>query len=310
MSTPTPIPTVTGIKNADELLTLARAYDLNVTVETTSDTQTTHTIRISIKVPTLYAGTDQGRTIESTFLTMRWVKPSRKTARGSLELATFRTGKHRRVVQSLRGVRDDIEQLGEDAKQYALETAPLPDDAVDAPHTVHDSHNDRHNEDGAITTAPIRFLPQPAPAEDPYKALLEALYAADMSNAIYDVTASQDDATRQCPAQAGKPLRLAVGIKHGDGARVEGNAERFTVDWRGVKGGPGDIVFTYQRRADSVKAMAEGATLTAEDGHSLRILPPEQPEPTSSKTAVPAAAPAVGADELTLAEAAKRFPND
>ncbi|WP_326724723.1 hypothetical protein OHT59_40665 [Streptomyces sp. NBC_00243] len=44
----------------------------------------------------------------------------------------------------------------------------------------------------------------------------------------------------------------------------------------------------YDTTKASVKAMTEGKTLTAEDGHSFRILPPEQPEPTPSKTAATA----------------------
>jgi hypothetical protein len=57
---------------------------------------------------------------------------------------------------------------------------------------------------------------------------------------------------------------------------------------------------TFEARAASVKAMAQGGTLTAEDGHSFRILPPE---PTSSKTAAP---PAATPDEA--AESVNKFP--
>ncbi|MFB8023576.1 hypothetical protein ACFC36_33940 [Streptomyces rubiginosohelvolus] len=85
--------------------------------------------------------------------------------------------------------------------------------------------------------------------KDPYPALYASLDAADMSSAVYDVTASRDGKKRPCPPQPGKRLALAVGIKHGYGARVEGTAELFTVDWRGVKNGPGDIVHTFRRRA-------------------------------------------------------------
>lgn len=99
----------------------------------------------------------------------------------------------------------------------------------------------------------LRLLPpveevidEPDPV-DPYTALIRSLSAADMSEATYSVTASRDGVERDCPAQEGKRLALAVAIKHGDGARVEGDAELFTVDWRGVRNGPGDIVFTFRR---------------------------------------------------------------
>ncbi|MEW1761643.1 hypothetical protein AB0393_34735 [Streptomyces cyaneofuscatus] len=103
----------------------------------------------------------------------------------------------------------------------------------------------------------IRLWKNPVPVVDPYKALIRSLHEADLSNAIYDVTATKDGVERACPPQAGKRLALAVGIKHGDGARTEGTADRFTVDWRGVANGPGDIVFTFRRRmgvGEAVKA--------------------------------------------------------
>ncbi|MFE6185554.1 hypothetical protein ACFQ6U_14115 [Streptomyces sp. NPDC056465] len=83
---------------------------------------------------------------------------------------------------------------------------------------------------------------------DPYNALMRSLCDADLSSATYDVTSTKDGVERACPPQEGKRLTLAVGIKHGDGARTKGDADRFTVDWRGVKNGPGNIVFTFQRR--------------------------------------------------------------
>ncbi|RNG26436.1 hypothetical protein EEJ42_14920 [Streptomyces botrytidirepellens] len=53
---------------------------------------------------------------------------------------------------------------------------------------------------------------------------------------------------------------------------------------------------TFDARAASVRAMAEGETLTAADGHRFRILPPE---PTTLKTA---ATPAAGDDEAAESE--------
>lgn len=92
--------------------------------------------------------------------------------------------------------------------------------------------------------------PAHAPARDvdPYEALYASLAAADLTSAVYEVTASENGVERGCPAQEGKRMALAVAIKHGDGARTEGDADRFTVDWRGVESGPGDIVFTFRRR--------------------------------------------------------------
>ncbi|MEU9495781.1 hypothetical protein AB0D73_28890 [Streptomyces sp. NPDC048215] len=87
---------------------------------------------------------------------------------------------------------------------------------------------------------------------DPYTALYRSLSDADMSSATYDVTSSKDGVERACPAQEGKRLALAVAIKHGDGARTKGNADEFTVDWRGVKNGPGEVVFTFRRRTAPV----------------------------------------------------------
>lgn len=94
---------------------------------------------------------------------------------------------------------------------------------------------------------PVEEVIDEAAPVDPYTALIRSLSAADLSEATYSVTASRDGVERDCPAQEGKRMPLAVGIKHGDGARVEGTAELFTVDWRGVSNGPGDTVFTYRR---------------------------------------------------------------
>ncbi|MGW6290330.1 hypothetical protein [Streptomyces sp. NPDC055107] len=106
--------------------------------------------------------------------------------------------------------------------------------------------------------------PAPTPDVDPYPALYASLSAADMTSAVYDVTASLDGVTRHCPPQPGKRLALAVAIKHGDGARVEGTAELFTVDWCGVKKGPGDIVHTFRRRAASdLRPQGVGAAVKA-----------------------------------------------
>jgi hypothetical protein len=64
-------------------------------------------------------------------------------------------------------------------------------------------------------------------------------------------------------------------------------------------------------RADSVKAMTDGETLTAEDGHSFRILPPKQPEQPALRvvegTVIPAGhtlgIPADHADDVNARDA-------
>ncbi|MFG3399035.1 hypothetical protein [Streptomyces parvus] len=116
---------------------------------------------------------------------------------------------------------------------------------------------------------PAPVVVEEAPAVDPYPALYASLSAADMTSAVYDVTSSRDGVKRHCPPQPGKRMALAVAIKHGDGARVEGTADLFTVDWRGVKNGPRDIVFTYRRRAAvpsvDVEAAREASGLSLGD---------------------------------------------
>ncbi|MEU1275637.1 hypothetical protein [Streptomyces sp. NPDC005799] len=247
-------PQKTGIKNADEIITLAAAYGLTVTVETTDrETITSYVVRLAIPVPVAYAGTELGRAIASDTLVMLWTKPN-KGGRGRLENATaWGTVSHRKV-RTLRHVTAAVERMGHDSNKYARDTAPLPedvvdalhavfvdgrkvhpgilaahvrkivsnrrfrghlvhqdddkaiciedrryapvivtgptaDDVVDAPHAVIDSHNDRHkdipaddvrhmitlrreagqsshqSDDGTITAAGIRFIPQPAAEE-------------------------------------------------------------------------------------------------------------------------------------------------
>ncbi|MFI1532134.1 hypothetical protein [Streptomyces griseus] len=126
---------------------------------------------------------------------------------------------------------------------------------------------------------PAPVVVEEAPAVDPYPALYASLSAADMTSAVYDVTASRDGVKRHCPPQPGKRLALAVAIKHGDGARVEGTAELFTVDWRGVKNGPGEVVHTFRRRAAvpsvDVEAAREASGLSLGDlvevsGHKVQ----------------------------------------
>ncbi|MFE1206386.1 hypothetical protein ACFW5V_32385 [Streptomyces sp. NPDC058762] len=127
----------TGIKNADELIKLADAYGLTVTVETTPrETITAHVVRLAIPVPAAYAGTELGRAISSDTLTLLWTKPT-KGGRGRLDDATSYGTFSRRKLRTLRMVKASIEGMGRDSQRYARETAPQPEDVVDGPHALH-----------------------------------------------------------------------------------------------------------------------------------------------------------------------------
>ncbi|MEU5978485.1 hypothetical protein [Streptomyces sp. NPDC047315] len=66
---------------------------------------------------------------------------------------------------------------------------------------------------------------------------------------------------------------------------------------------------TYDTRVAAVKAMEEGQTLTAEDGHRFRILPPEQPAKAAEPAqTAPAAAPARPTITVTTGFTRKSIP--
>ncbi|MFD5856124.1 hypothetical protein [Streptomyces chartreusis] len=183
----------TGIKNADELITLADAFGLTVTVETTvRDLITAYAVRIAIPVPPAYAGTELGRTIAGDALTMLWTKANRPGARGRLDDATAWSVISHRKVRTLRRITAWIHGMGSSSARYVRETAPQIDDVVDAPHALFIDgerrssknlsadfirgivRNRRHcgrpihqDQDGAIVCETRRYVPvQPAPAEE------------------------------------------------------------------------------------------------------------------------------------------------
>jgi hypothetical protein len=130
-------PQKTGIKNADELITLATAYGLTVTVETTDrETLTSYVVRFAIVVPTAYAGTELGRTIAGDTVALLWTKAKKKGARGCLVDATVWSVDSHRKARTLRAVTAAVETLGHDAQKHARDAAPLPKDVVDVPHTL------------------------------------------------------------------------------------------------------------------------------------------------------------------------------
>ncbi|MGW2109922.1 hypothetical protein [Streptomyces sp. NPDC001948] len=129
--------TETGIKNADEIIKLGRAYGLTVTVETTGrEILTSYVVRFAIPVPVAYAGTELGRTIAGDTVALLWTKAKKKGARGCLVDATVWSVVSHRKVRTLREVTAAVERLGHDSNKYARDAAPLPEDVIDALHAV------------------------------------------------------------------------------------------------------------------------------------------------------------------------------
>ncbi|MEV8344489.1 hypothetical protein [Streptomyces niveus] len=146
----------TGIKNADELITLATAYGLTVTVETTDrETLTSYVVRFAIPVPVAYAGTELGRTIAGDTMRLLWTKTKKKGARGCLVDATVWSVVSHRRARTLRAVTAAVETLGRDSNKYARDAAPLPEDVVDAPHAV---FSDGHQVHAGIPAAHVRTI--------------------------------------------------------------------------------------------------------------------------------------------------------
>ncbi|MCG8971833.1 hypothetical protein [Streptomyces sp. CL12-4] len=137
MSTATKAPR-TGIRNADELINLAAAFGLTVTVEEKDrETLTSYVVRFAIPVPVAYAGTELGRTIAGDTMTLLWTKAKKKGARGCLVDATVWSVADHRKVRTLREVTAAVETLGHSSVKYARDAAPLPDDVVDASHALY-----------------------------------------------------------------------------------------------------------------------------------------------------------------------------
>ncbi|MFE4583404.1 hypothetical protein [Streptomyces chartreusis] len=209
----------TGIKNADELITLATAFGLTVTVETTDrETITAHVVRIAIQVPTAYAGTELGRAIRNDTLTMLWTKPN-KGGRGRLDDATAYGMFDSRKLRTLRQVTARIETLGHDSAKYARDAAPLPNDVVEAPHALYIDgklrkegipaervrtfvKNRRFNglvthqdDDGGIVCDNRRYVPvttEPAPAEETPAAAEERMHVRIANGGVPELVDSRD----------------------------------------------------------------------------------------------------------------------
>ncbi|MFK0159069.1 hypothetical protein ACIQVK_44245 [Streptomyces sp. NPDC090493] len=146
----------TGIKNADELITLAAAFGLTVTVETTDrETLTSYVVRFAIPVPVAYAGTELGRAIAGDTLTLLWTKSKKKGARGCLVDATVGSVVSSRKARTLRAVTAAVDTLGRSSAKYARDAAPLPEDVVDAPHAV---FSDGHQVHAGIPAAHVRTI--------------------------------------------------------------------------------------------------------------------------------------------------------
>ncbi|SEE83025.1 hypothetical protein SAMN05216483_6691 [Streptomyces sp. 2131.1] len=146
----------TGIKNADELITLAAAFGLTVTVERTDrDTLTSYVVRFAIPVPAANAGTELGRAIAGDTITLLWTKAKKKGARGRLADATVWTVAGHRKARTLRAVTAAVDTLGRSSNKYARDAAPFPEDVVDAPHAV---FVDGHQVHAGIPAAHVRTI--------------------------------------------------------------------------------------------------------------------------------------------------------
>ncbi|MGX1268000.1 hypothetical protein [Streptomyces phaeoluteigriseus] len=259
-------PQKTGIKNADELITLATAYGLNVTVETTDrETLTSHVVRFAIPVPTAYAGTKLGRTIAGDALTLLWTKSHRKGARGSLDDATVWSATSSRKARTLRAVTAAVETLGHDSAKYARDAAPLLDDVVDAPHALYIDgelrkenipaervrtfvKNRRFNglvthqdADGGIVCDTRRYVPvQPAPAEEtPAPSAEERLHVRTVNGGAPEIIPTRDALAEINAAmmQPGKKAVRQMSESRGHSRIVYKDPARGTVDLRPLEKG-------------------------------------------------------------------------
>ncbi|MFI7415277.1 hypothetical protein ACIBU0_42255 [Streptomyces sp. NPDC049627] len=210
----------TGIKNADELITLAAAFGLTVTVETTDrETLTSYVVRFAIPVPAAYAGTELGRTIAGDTITLLWTKAKKKGARGCLVDATVWSVADHRKVRTLREVDAAVRTLGHSSAKYARDAAPLPEDVVDAPHALYINgelrkegipaervrtfvKNRRFNglvtdqdDDGGIVCDNRRYVPvttEPAPAEEAPAAAEERMHVRIANGRTPELVDSRD----------------------------------------------------------------------------------------------------------------------
>ncbi|MFI5990348.1 hypothetical protein ACIBAC_00640 [Streptomyces sp. NPDC051362] len=183
-------PKKTGIRNADQMAELAGAWDVPVTVETTSnDKVTSHVVTVTIPVPTRYAGTELGRALAASRVTLLWVKPANGRAR--LQDATLWDATSHTKLRTMRDITAAIEDLGREAKQQARAASPMPADVIEAPHALYIDGTRRmgniaadrirtfvnnrrfkgllthQDDDGGIVCDNRRYVPEPAGASAP-----------------------------------------------------------------------------------------------------------------------------------------------
>ncbi|NML55093.1 hypothetical protein HHL19_35810 [Streptomyces sp. R302] len=179
----------TDIRSADELITLADAFNLSVTVKsTTNEDVTTHTVRITVPVPAPLAGTERGRELLASAAVMQWAKSTGKGARARRVSATAETSTGQTQLLTLAAIDLAIRDMGQAAAEYARETAPRTADVHNAPHALYFGDNRRGSgfsadhirkivsnrrfagrfthldDDGTVHCGTHRYVPQPGPA--------------------------------------------------------------------------------------------------------------------------------------------------
>ncbi|MGW4087025.1 hypothetical protein ACWEGS_28735 [Streptomyces sp. NPDC004822] len=258
----------TGITNADNLINLAHAFGLTVTVETTDrETLTSYTVRISIPVPPAYEGTELGRAIAGDTITLLWTKAHRSGARGRLEDATRWTVDSHHKLRTQERVTAHIHALGHQSARYVRETAPQVEDVVDARHALfidgeersasvsvdfvrrvvsnrrHHGRPIHQDTDGAIVIENRRYVPQTAPAaEQPAPAAEERQHIRTVNGGTPQLIPTRDALAEINAAMMGPGKREVRSMSEARGhARIVYRDGR-TVDLRSATDGTAPAV--------------------------------------------------------------------